>query len=239
MFSECNSLSASKMAPNVTCDRRLRPFTAAICEVQLSCCPQLIYTHTATIAPAPICADSRFKIPRPHRTLRLHAWSPFHVGIILIEKAIVVVSSRQQSEQPATARVRAGRGPSPAWSPGVRVESKPRKPAPWRPMASKSLSAKSFVLRQFVCKCLIFLKWHGRGRRFEPDQVHQTSPQQLRELPHSRRSAYWLSANSGARSQSQTVEQGMAGTIRVGAFRATASAVPDGCRRGLGVSPKE
>src|ERR1039458_1114751 len=53
---------------------------------------QRIYTHTAMIAPAPVCADSRPSIPEPHLTHRLHAWPPFHTGIILIEKAIVVVS---------------------------------------------------------------------------------------------------------------------------------------------------
>src|ERR1019366_10568107 len=60
-----------------------------------------------------------------------------------------------------------------AWSSGVRVESKLPKTAQWRPPASKSPLAKSFVSGGNLCKRLIFLKWHGRGRRFEPVQVHQ------------------------------------------------------------------
>jgi len=66
--------------------------------------------------------------------------------------------------------------PFPMWSPGVRVESKRPKVAPWRPLKSKSPPAKSFVLRQTVCKRLIFLKWHGRGCEFESHQVHQNKP---------------------------------------------------------------
>jgi len=54
------------------------------------------------------------------------------------------------------------------------MESKSPRTAPWRPLASISPLAKSFVSRQDVGKRLIFLKWHGRGRRFEPVQVHQT-----------------------------------------------------------------
>jgi len=44
---------------------------------------------------------------------------------------------------------------------------------PWRPPESTWPLAKSFVLRQTVCKRLIFLKCHGRGREFESHQVHQ------------------------------------------------------------------
>src|ERR1019366_1538457 len=39
--------------------------------------------------------------------------------------------------------------------------------------ASKSCYAKSCVSGVPAPKSLIFLKWHGRGRRFEPVQVHQ------------------------------------------------------------------
>src|SRR5271165_864270 len=56
------------------------------------------------------------------------------------------------------------------------------KAAPWRPPASTSPLAKSFVLRQTVCKRLIFLKWHGRGREFESHQVHQNKAQQNIDL---------------------------------------------------------
>ena len=51
-----------------------------------------------------------------------------HMGIILIEKSIVVCSSRQQSEQPATARVKARGVPVSgveSWSPrGVQTPKK-------------------------------------------------------------------------------------------------------------------
>ena len=57
----------------------------------------------------------------------------FHMGIILIEKSNVVVSSRQQSKSPTTARAKARCVPFLVWSPGVRVESKLPKN---RPLAS-------------------------------------------------------------------------------------------------------
>jgi hypothetical protein len=65
------------------------------------------------------------------------------------------------------------------------VESKPTKAHHWRPLASKPSAAKSFVLLQTVCNRLIFLKWHGRGHRFEPDQVHQF-PRLSNKTAHSR-----------------------------------------------------
>jgi len=40
-------------------------------------------------------------------------------------------------------------------------------------MASKSPTRKSFVSGENVCKRLIWLPWHGRGREFESHQVHQ------------------------------------------------------------------
>ena len=61
-----------------------------------------------------------------------------HMGIILIEKSIVVCSSRQQSQQLATARVKARGVPFLVWSPGVRVESRRPKAASWSPPASTS-----------------------------------------------------------------------------------------------------
>lgn len=73
------------------------------------------------------------------------------MGIVLIGNSIVV-SSRQQSEQPTTARestpfanLRCGVLES-AWSPNV------QKAALWRPLASKWPSAKSFVFRKTTCK---------------------------------------------------------------------------------------
>src|ERR1035438_2905836 len=104
------------------------------------------------------------------------------MGIILVRKPNVVSSSRQQSEQPATARVRARRVPFLAWIPGVRVESRRPRVALWRPPASKLPCAKSFVSGQNPCKRLIFLKWHGRGREFESHQVHQNIPQHFKHL---------------------------------------------------------
>jgi hypothetical protein len=53
------------------------------------------------------------------------------------------------------------------------MESRRPKVAQWRPPASKSHIAKSFVFGQNVRTRLIFLKWHGRGREFESHQVHQ------------------------------------------------------------------
>jgi len=53
---------------------------------------------------------------------------------------------------------------------------------PWRPPEFTSPLAKSFVLRQTICKRLIFLKWHGRGREFESLQVHQNKAQQNTDL---------------------------------------------------------
>ena len=68
-------------------------------------------------------------------------------------------------------RAKARSVPFLVWSPGVRVESRGLKMAPWRPPASKCPCAKSFVSGGNVCKWLIFLKWHGRGReaRISPD----------------------------------------------------------------------
>jgi hypothetical protein len=96
------------------------------------------------------------------------------MGILLIEKCFVVCSSRQQSQQPATARVKARQVPVPGvepWSPSG-VQTRKNAP-PWRPVASKSLRTKSFVSGGNPCKSLIFLTWHGRGREFESHQVHQ------------------------------------------------------------------
>jgi hypothetical protein len=53
------------------------------------------------------------------------------------------------------------------------------------------------------CKLLYFLigvKWHGRGRRFDPDQVHHPSPQYSRGFPAHRHSP--KSAQFGRLSQS-------------------------------------
>ena len=62
------------------------------------------------------------------------------------------------------------------WSPGVRMESIPRKGPPWSPPESKPPSANPCVFSGNVSKSLIFLKWHGRGQGFESLQVHQSSP---------------------------------------------------------------
>src|ERR1039458_1835930 len=80
-------------------------------------------------------------------------------------------------------RAKARRGPVLGVESGVRVESRRQKVAPWRPPASKSPRAKSFVSGGTVRKGLIFLKWHGRGRRFEPDQVHQNVSNTYSEHP--------------------------------------------------------
>src|ERR1039457_1392554 len=87
-----------------------------------------------------------------------------------------------------TARVKARQTPILVWSPGVRVESRRPKVAPWRPLASKSPFAKSFVSGGSVRKRLIFLKWHGRGREFESHQVHQNISNTYRFLPSQTRS---------------------------------------------------
>ena len=88
----------------------------------------------------------------------------------------IICCPLQQTTIPSAcnrARATALHVPIGVWSPGVRVESKRQKAAPWRPPESTSPLAKSFVLRQTVCKRLIFLPWHGRGREFESHQVHQ------------------------------------------------------------------
>ena len=68
---------------------------------------------------------------KAYRILSRHITT--HMGIILIREIVVVSSSRQQSQQPATARVKARGVPILVWSPGVRVES--RRPKS-RPVAS-------------------------------------------------------------------------------------------------------
>ena len=76
----------------------------------------------------------------------------FHMGIILIRKSIVVVSSRQHLKAARNRARRHATGQLPVWSPGVSVESRRPKIAPWRPPASKSPCAKSFVSGGRLCK---------------------------------------------------------------------------------------
>jgi hypothetical protein len=80
------------------------------------------------------------------------------------------------------ARVKACHAPARVWSPEVRVESKSQKPPRGVHRSPCRLFLSLYVLRQTVCKRLIFLKWHGRGRKFESHQVHQT----LQTLPLAR-----------------------------------------------------
>jgi hypothetical protein len=61
---------------------------------------------------------------------------------------------------------------------------------PWRPPASKPPPAKSFVFCENPRKSLIFLKWHGRGREFEPPQVHQNFSNTYRSS-HSKEPRLW------------------------------------------------
>ena len=58
--------------------------------------------------------------------------------------------------------------------------------ARWRPPESKPPLAKSFILRQAVCKRLIFLKWHGRAHSLQLARAILSRP---RYVPKARRCA--------------------------------------------------